>query len=215
MSFLDDLDAEVRTALGRIGDASARGEPPADLAIPALLKLALKNELEAAEIAALWMASEPDVDVKLALARQCGDEARHYRLIQDRLGELGVDARAFNPLADGYSPMFAHLKALASTVERVAAGQFTREALAQVRNEVFIDFCERRGDAATARLYREIVQPDERHHHQLGRTLLERLARTDDDRRRAREAALRTLAIAEEVQEIARMKKGISRAPGC
>lgn len=215
MPFLDELDAEVRSALGRIGEASARGEPSAELGVPALLKLALKNELEAAEIAALWMGSEPDVDVKLALARQCGDEAKHYRLIQDRLAELGVDARAFNPLAEGYSPMFGHLKALASTVERVAAGQFTREALAQVRNEVFIDFCEKKGDAATARLYREIVQPDEMHHHQLGRTLLERLVRTDEDRRRARDAALRTLAIAEEVQEIARMKKGISHAPGC
>jgi uncharacterized ferritin-like protein (DUF455 family) len=32
------------------------------------------------------------IAVELALARQAGDEAKHYRLIEKRLGELGVDA---------------------------------------------------------------------------------------------------------------------------
>ena len=215
MAFLDDLDADIQRALARVSESSARGEPGPDLSVAALLKLALKNELEASEIAALWMASETDVDVKLALARQCGDEAKHYRLIEDRLAALGVSLAGWSPLQDGYSPMFQYLKGLEGTVARVAAGQFAREALAGARNEVFAGFCERSGDAGTARLYREIIQPDEGHHHRLGRSLLERLVRTDQDRETARAAATRTLALAEELQEIARLKKGISRAPGC
>ena len=49
------------------------------------LKMALKNELEASEIAAVWIPTTPEVEVKLALARQVGDEAKHYRLIEEHL----------------------------------------------------------------------------------------------------------------------------------
>jgi uncharacterized ferritin-like protein (DUF455 family) len=143
-----------------------------------------------------------------------GDEAKHYRLIERRLRELGVEPPA-DPLAEGYSPMFDYLKGLATTVERVAAGQFTREALAKVHNALFIEYCEAQGDAETARLYREVIQPDEGHHHELGRHLLARLARSNADRELARRASARTLELAEELQELAYLKKGVARAPGC
>ena len=127
----------------------------------------------------MWIPTTREVDVKLALARQAGDEAKHFRLIEKRLGELGatVDASSFEP--GPRSPLLQYLSSLESTVERVAAGQFTREALAVVRNDEFIRFCEARGDDATAALYRDVIQPDEQHHHELGRSLLARLA-TDD-----------------------------------
>jgi hypothetical protein len=213
--FLEELDVSVKTALAQLGEASASGEPGPEIGVVQLLGAALRKELEASEEAALWMTREDDVDVKLALARQCGDEARHYRLIEDRLRELGVDPSALRPMEGGPSPMFQYLAGLGSTVERVAAGQFTREALAQVHNAVFIAYCESRGDAATARLYRDTIQPDERHHHEMGRRLLARFAVTDDAQARARTAAAKTLAIAGEIQEMARLKKGIARAPGC
>src|SRR5260370_42660755 len=137
---MQELDGQVEEALARIGAASASGDPKAEMSVVTLLTLALKNELEASEEAAIWLASEREVDVKLALARQCGDEARHYRLIEERLRQLGVDTKRINPIAPGYSPMFQCLRTLATTGERIAAGQFTREALAQVRNQVFIDW---------------------------------------------------------------------------
>ena len=105
---------------------------------------------------------------------------------------------------------------LETTVERVAAGQFTREALALVRNEEFMRFCESRGDAETAALYRDVIQPDERHHHELGRPLLARLVGEPTSRGSWRSLpSRRTLELAEELQEIARLKMGVSRAPGC
>src|SRR5262245_53811431 len=53
------------------------------------LKMALKNELEASELAAIWIPSTPEVEIKLALARQAGDEAKHYHLIQKHLERIG------------------------------------------------------------------------------------------------------------------------------
>jgi 1,2-phenylacetyl-CoA epoxidase catalytic subunit len=211
-AFLTELDAQNTRALDRLAIAAAR-EPASDLTVARLLLLALKNELEATECAAGWIGTTREIDVKLALARQAGDEAKHYRLIEKRLGELGVDTSAYDP--GPRSPLLQYLASLESTVERVAAGQFTREALAVVRNEEFIRFCVDRGDEPTAALYRDVIQPDERHHHELGRTLLVRYASTEGDRESARRASARTLELAEELQEIARLKLGISRAPGC
>jgi len=211
-AFLTELDAQNTRALDRLAIAAAR-EPAADLTVARLLLLALKNEIEATECAAGWIGTTREIDVKLALARQAGDEAKHYRLIEKRLGELGVDTRAYDP--GPRSPLLQYLASLESTVERVAAGQFTREALAVVRNEEFIRFCVDRGDEPTAALYRDVIQPDECHHHELGRTLLARYASTEGDRESARRASARTLELAEELQEIARLKLGISRAPGC
>jgi uncharacterized ferritin-like protein (DUF455 family) len=152
--------------------------------------------------------------VKLAFMRQCGDEARHFRLITERLAALAIDTTSLDPRAGGPSELQTYLLSLKTSVERVAAGQFTREALALVRNEVFIDFCEASGDDTTASLYRDVIQPDERHHHELGRTLLARYVSDGSTRDAARAAAKRTLEIADELQEIARMK-GVVSVPGC
>ena len=213
--FTASLAEENRVALDRLGKLSAAGEPTPDLSVERLLRVALKNELEASELAAIWMSTTSELDVKLALARQTGDEARHYRLIADRLKTLGVDADQIDPRENGYSPLFEYLRALQSTAARVAAGQFTREGIALVRNECFIDFCEAVGDVETAALYRDVIQPDEKHHHELGRRLLELYATTENEQQVARQAAQRTLELAEEIQEMARLKTGISRAPGC
>ena len=214
--FVAQLDAENQAALrGLEPDATLKPEIEGALNVPNLLKVALKNEIEATEIAARWLVTTDDVPVKLALARQVGDEAKHYRLIADRLGALGVDAGALDPLAGGYGPLFKYLDTLVTTVERVAAGQFTREAIAVVKNRQFIEFCDRVGDKDTAALYRDTIEPDERYHHDLGRRLLLRLAATPEAQQAATAAARRTLALAEELQKKALATAGIHHAPGC
>lgn len=213
--FTEALAEENRVALERLAQLSTAGEPTPDLSVERLLRVALKNELEASELAALWMGTTSELDVKLALARQTGDEAKHYRLIVDRLKAMGVDADRIDPRESGYSPLFEYLHSLQSTAARVASGQFTREGIALVRNQCFIDFCEASGDKETAALYRDVIQPDERQHHELGRRLLARYAATENEQQVAHQAARRTLELAEEIQEMARLKAGISRAPGC
>jgi uncharacterized ferritin-like protein (DUF455 family) len=215
-AFVRELEADNQARLAQLEpDATLRPEVHGDLNVVNLLTVALKNEVEATEIAARWLVATGDVDVKLAFARQVGDEAKHYRLIAERLRALGVDVTTIDPLAKGYGPLFQYLDTLPTTVERVAAGQFTREAIAVVKNRQFIEFCERAGDQETAALYRDIIEPDERYHHELGRTLLRRLARTDAEQAAARAAARRTLALAEELQRAALATAGIHHAPGC
>jgi uncharacterized ferritin-like protein (DUF455 family) len=222
-AFVAELDAQNRTALERIATVNAspprarRDAPPPGetLSVSRLLQLALRNEIEATECAAAWIATTPEVEAKLAFARQAGDEAKHYRLIEKRLGEMGVDLAGFDPFAQGRSPLLRFLLELEGTVARIAAGPFTREALALVRNDEFARYCESSGDSASAALYQDIIQKDEQYHHELGRRLLLKLATTEDGQEAARTASRRVLDLAEEIQEMARMKSGIAHAPGC
>ena len=214
--FVRRLDASNQRLLEALApDDTLKPEVEGDLNVVNLLKVALKNEIEATEIAARWLVGTDDVDVKLAFARQVGDEAKHYRLIVERLRGLGVDATRIDPLAKGYGPLFKYLDSLATTVERVAAGQFTREAIAVIKNRQFIEFCEHAGDRETATLYRDVIEPDERYHHELGRKLLLRLATTPDAQAAAAAAAGKTLELAEELQRAALAGAGIHHAPGC
>jgi uncharacterized ferritin-like protein (DUF455 family) len=214
--FVRRLGADNDALLARLApDDTLKPEVDGALNVPNLLKVALKNEVEATEIAARWLVATSDVDVKLAFARQVGDEARHYRLIGERLRALGFDPDGVDPLAKGFGPLFMYLDSLTTTVERVAAGQFTREAIAVVKNRQFIEFCVRAGDTETAKLYRDVIEPDERYHHELGRRLLLRLATTADAQEAARRAARRTLELAEELQTKALATAGIHHAPGC
>jgi uncharacterized ferritin-like protein (DUF455 family) len=214
--FVRRLDAENQSLLGRLApDDTLKPEVEGELTVRNLLKVALKNEIEATEIAARWLVTTDDVEVKLAFARQVGDEAKHYRLIADRLRALGFAPHSFDPLAKGYGPLFNYLDGLKTTVERVAAGQFTREAIAVVKNRQFIDFCEAAGDGETATMYRDVIEPDERYHHDLGRRLLLRLATTAEAQAAATRAAHRTLELADELQRAALATAGIHHAPGC
>ena len=214
--FVRALDADTAGRLDRLApDDTLKPEVAGELTVVNLLKVALRNEVEATEIAARWLVATDDLEGKLALARQVGDEAKHYRMIADRLRALGFAATTFDPLARGYGPLFTYLDTLETTVERVAAGQFTREAIAVVKNRQFIAFCEAAGDRETAALYRDVIEPDERHHHELGRRLLLRLATTPEAQDAARRAARRTLELAEELQRTALSTAGIHHAPGC
>ena len=103
--FVAQLAAENQGLLERLApEATLKPEVEGDLTVVNLLKVALKNEIEATEIAARWLVTTEELPVKLALARQVGDEARHYRAIADRLKALGFAATTFDPLGQGLWP---------------------------------------------------------------------------------------------------------------
>ncbi len=214
--FVEQLDETLRTvlsvrdsALQTIKDSLGRAD------MPLLLKGALRNEMEASEIAARWMPGTPEIEARLAFARQTGDEAKHYQRIAERLGQMGVDVSGFDPLAGGHSRLFFYLDSLETTVERVAAAQFAREAIGYKANELFIAFCDALGDSATAEMYRKRIQPDERHHHEWGKSLLARLAVGLEEQAAARKAVLRTLDLAEELRSLAAGRLLVEALPGC
>jgi 1,2-phenylacetyl-CoA epoxidase catalytic subunit len=214
--FVRQMEEILETTLAGLDNLElVESESKGNVEIIPLLKIALKNEIEASQLAALWIITTPEIDVKLGYARQSGDEAKHYRLIEKRLNEMGVDLSGFDPLQTGLSPMYNVLAEIPDTVSRLAAGQFTREKIALKRNLQFIKFCESRDDFETAKLYSEIIQPDENYHHLLGKTMLEKYAITEEAQTRARQAMKRTLEIAEELRGIAASKLGICQIPGC
>jgi uncharacterized ferritin-like protein (DUF455 family) len=213
-SFVQELDAFKAERLAPIIGASQTsllGGAAGDA--EKMLQVALVNEISVSELAAAWMPSTPEVDVKIALARQAGDEAGHFQLVADRLVDLGFELAGFRP--PGANPLFDYLRGLSTTVERVAAGLFTLESIAYAVNENFMAFCHQRGDAETVRIYREYIQPDELRHHRLGRQLLVKYAADPESQQRAKEVVGRVLEIATAVRAQAAARMGTACLPGC
>lgn len=196
-------------ALSRLAETAGRAD------MTTLLRGALRNEMEASEIAARWMPETTDLEAKLAFARQAGDEARHFQLISRRLADLGADAADASAVAPDRSRLYRYFETLTTTVERIAGTQFTREAIGYKSNELFIAYCEACGDLETAKLYREAIQPDERHHHLWGKDLIARLAPGEAEQASAKKAILTTLELAEELRSLAAGRLLVETPPGC
>lgn len=213
MAFVDALEAFKSERLAPIlaaGRTSLAAEPTGDAT--QLLQIALANEINVSELAAAWMPTTRELDVKLAFARQAGDEAGHFELVADRLAALGFDTASFAP-AD--NPLFQYLRGLSSTVERIAAGLVTLESIAYGVNENFIALCERRGDLATVQIYRDYIQPDEQRHQQLGQQLIAKHATTPALEQLARDTVARLLELAGATRASAAARLGTACFPGC
>ncbi len=214
-AFVEQLKAENERLLGKLDAAPLVGpESGATPHLVALLKIALKNEVEAAEIAAEWVPTTPELDAKLLLARHAGDEARHYQLLEEKVRVMGVDLAGYDPL-DPPSPVLQYLRTLETTVERLAAALVAREAMGARRNAQFLKFLESVGESEIAQLYREVINPDEERHHRAGCRVLAQLATTREAQERARHAAARLLAIGDQVREATMKKTGATVVPGC
>jgi uncharacterized ferritin-like protein (DUF455 family) len=213
-AFVEELESFKAVRLAPIVGAGRTSLADGAKADPqALLKIALVNEISVSELAAVWIPTTAEVDVKLAFARQAGDEAGHFQLVADRLTALGFDVAAFQVPAD--NALFAYMKSLTTTVERIAAGLFTLESLAYGVNENFMAFCEQRGDDETVRIYREYIQPDERAHQLLGQKLLAKYATTPELQSAARATVARVLEIATAARAQAAERIGTACFPGC
>src|SRR5580704_9596162 len=82
--FVTKLKAENEAILAKIDEPPISSSMPKGELFATLVKMALKNEIEATEIAAEWVSTTPELNAKLALARHAGDEARHYQLIEEK-----------------------------------------------------------------------------------------------------------------------------------
>lgn len=212
-TFVDALVDEMTQLFDRLEERQTlEAESEGDVAIVTLLKLALQSEVEAAELAGSWIASTPEYDVKAMFAQQAADEMKHYEMIRSRLLELGETESSLEPTSQR-SALYQYLLTLRGTPERIAAGPFAREAVAEVRNRQFIEFCEEVGDDRTRSMYTEVIQPEEIEHHRSGRKLLERYALSAEDQRRSLEAMRTSLAIADELSTLAEHATGLRPIP--
>ena len=202
--FVAELEHELLRGLARLGEA-ARGSIPPDFPVVDLLASALRDEIETAETAAIWLTDEPDLDLRLGLARQVGAQARHFEQVSRRIRELGGDASAI-PRTRSHGPMFRYLRGLQTPAERLAAG-LAREGVARLRSGLIAFLCEQSGDEETVRLCREELGPDEAAHLDFFRRELPRYALTAEGQDAGRRAAARILQLAEEAADTSRPAK--------
>ena len=212
--FVAKLKTENESILAKIDEPPLSWGVPKSELVAVLIKMALKNEIEATEIAAEWVSTTPELNAKLALARHAGDEARHYQLIEEKARAKGVALDGFRPL-DPPSPVLNYLRTLTTTPERIAAALVAREAMGGRRNVQFLAFLDRAGLGELAALYRDVINPDEERHHLSGCAVLAELATTPETQQAARRAALGLLETGDRVRANALQNTGAPVIPGC
>ena len=124
--------------------------------------------------------------LKMLVARQVGDEAKHANVCQSRIEELGGKVEDYDPLPEQLR-MYKVLDEVKYPEEFFAAMQFTTEHEGVQRNEQALD----RFDETTADMFRHAINPDEPFHVQLGWVGLRILCTDDEARERARKACYR------------------------
>ncbi len=144
------------------------------------------NELRSVELIAAWIPHVPEREIRDLLPGQLDDEHRHYRLLRQRLIDLGEDPDGYRPLPD-WEALFDWLVACRTrpTLEKLAMFQFAGETQSCEGFETLIALA-RDVDPETADLYRTQILPDEYRHAAIGRRAVSLLADTP-----AREAAAR------------------------
>jgi 1,2-phenylacetyl-CoA epoxidase catalytic subunit len=212
--FVAKLKTENESLLAKIDEPPLSWGVPKTELVAVLIKMALKNEIEATEIAAEWVPTTPELNAKLALARHAGDEARHYQLIEEQARAVGMALEGFRPL-DSPSPVLNYLRTLTTTPERIAAALVAREAMGGRRNAQFLAFLDRAGLGELAALYRDVINPDEERHHLSGCAVLAELATTPETQQAARRAALGLLETGDRVRANALQNTGAPVIPGC
>lgn len=75
-AFVDEMRRLQADLLSRLEPEATLVPDDPRLDIPNLLRAALRNEFEATDIAARWIPLTDDPEIKLAFARQVGDESR-------------------------------------------------------------------------------------------------------------------------------------------
>ncbi len=183
------------------------------IAVADVLRWESKMVIESVESAALWLVDADSLELKLVLASACGDRARHFRLLSDRLSALGLAPGSYDPRQGGYSKLFACLRSMQTSEERLAAGFLAMSGMSLARLEALATWAAGKEDVATASLVREQIMPDERQRIEVGRDMLIAAAAGDDSQARARRAAYRAMEVMAELHEPATLRKLLGRSP--
>jgi hypothetical protein len=205
-TFVTELDAKNQTSIERLMSSLMTGIAKESFEVPDALRLVLKASIEGAEVAALWMADCDDLEMKLLLAEQCGDGAKHYRRISARLEALGAES-GYDPRHGGYSKVFAFLRSLQTPEERSSAGHMTLKALSLARLSALASWCEEKGDSESGRFFREELATEDRRYYEEGKRVLAISASAEESQARARRAAYRTLELAGDMHEPMQLRK--------
>jgi hypothetical protein len=210
-TYVSELENKHQDSFRQLVAAFTASLTKENLTVSDVLKLEMRGVVEAIEVAALWL-PEGELDMKLALASRAGDCARHFSLLEQRLEASGVSPASFDVRYGGYSKLFAFFRSLQTTEERAAAGFLTLGGLNLTRFEALAQWCQERGDADTAALYRGRLSEDEQRHADVGRELLVAVAESEESQARARRTTYRTVEVVGELQDPGLLKKFLARS---
>ncbi len=173
-------------------DRDVRQDPGADPAVRltqlrARMRQGVYNELRSVELIAAWLPHVPEREIRDLLPGQLDDEHRHYRLLRQRMIDLGEDPDGFRALPE-WEALFDWLVAcrMRPTGEKLAMFQFAGETQSCEGFETLIKLAQD-VDPETAELYRTAILPDEYKHAAIGRRALTLLCETP-----ARQAAAKS-----------------------
>jgi len=181
------------------------------LSVADALRWESKMVVESIEMAALWLADTESLGLKLACATYCGERARHFHLLRDRLAGLGLAPGSYDPREGGYSRLFGFLRSLQTSEERVAAGFLSLAGMSAARLAGLASFCEDKADSESARLLRESLIPEEESRVDVGRDFLVDMVITDESQARARRAAFRVIELLNDLYDPVLFRKLCSR----
>jgi hypothetical protein len=153
----------------------------------ARMRQGVYNELRSVELIAAWLPHVPEREIHALLPGQFDDEHRHYRLLRQRMIDLGEDPDGFRPLPE-WEALFDWLIACRArpTWEKLAMFQFAGETQSCEGFETLIALA-RDIDPESATLYETAILPDEYRHAAIGRRALTLLCDSS-----GRQAAART-----------------------
>jgi hypothetical protein len=177
------------------------------LSVADALRWECKMVIESIEVAALWLADTESLSLKLACAAICGDRARHFRLLTERLAGLGLASGSYDPRQGGYSRLYGFMRSLQTAEERAAAGFLTLAGMSAVRLTGLASFCDDKGDPESARLLRESLLPEEESRVDIGRELLVAMVTADETQARARRASFRVIELLTDLYDPALFRK--------
>ena len=158
-------------------DRDVRQDPSADAPVRlaqlrARMRQGVYNELRSVELIAAWLPHVPEREIRDLLPGQLDDEHRHYRLLRQRMIDLGEDPDGFRALPE-WEALFDWLIACRTrpTWEKLAMFQFAGETQSCEGFETLIALA-KDIDPESAELYRTAILPDEYRHAAIGRRAL-------------------------------------------
>jgi hypothetical protein len=158
-------------------DRDVRQDPGADATtrlaqLRARMRQGVYNELRSVELIASWLPHVPEREIRELLPGQLDDEHRHYRLLRQRMLDLGEDPDGFRALPE-WEALFDWLVACRTrpTWEKLAMFQFAGETQSCEGFETLIALA-KDIDPESAELYRTAILPDEYRHAAIGRRAL-------------------------------------------
>jgi len=212
-AFVADLEFKNQESFRRLG---ASGYLPAlageGASVADMLRFESRFAIESIEAAAIWIADSESLEMKILLGTQCGVHALHYQKLQDRLAALGLAPGSYDPRQGGYSKLFAFLRSLQTSEERVAAGLFTLGGAAVARLDSLAAYCQARSDGDSRDLISHGLIPDEQKRTDEGRERLILFATTEESQARVRRAIYRAVELLGEAYEPAAIRRSTGRA---